>query len=114
MHLRLYACPRECLASLETNRLLVLLRLRPAAFECQMQPKQSVLDELIDILTFLIDARSLLHPLRCKKKATQVQAQMKEEDGIQGAADHIHTTVYGMLAEGKVAKWMRTGNVKKV
>lgn len=42
----------------------------------------------------------------------RVQRLMQGEDGIQGAVDHLHRTIYGALAEGKSFKWMKEGNMK--
>ena len=49
---------------------------------------------------------------RCQRNATRVQGLMQAEDGIQGAVDHLHRTIYGALIEGKTFQWMKAGPLK--
>ncbi|MEW5302093.1 MAG: hypothetical protein WDW36_004903 [Sanguina aurantia] len=50
--------------------------------------------------------KELILPSR-QKAALALSAKMHKEDGISGAVDHLHRTLYGALQGGQAMHWMR-------
>eukprot|EP00955_Chlamydomonas_euryale_P013593 146290-Chlamydomonas_euryale.AAC.1 len=38
---------------------------------------------------------------------------MLQENGVQGAVDHLHRTIYGALLAGRTFKWMKKGAARR-
>ncbi|GAX76945.1 hypothetical protein CEUSTIGMA_g4392.t1 [Chlamydomonas eustigma] len=59
-------------------------------------------DRIVEALKVLILPASL-------SKAREVQARMKQENGVEATVDHLHRTIYGALLAGKTFSWMKQG-----
>lgn len=74
----------------------------------QVRPPNQVLPERGSESGHLTSSTKPVHTIRrCRAAAKVMQAMMMEEDGIQGAVDHLHRTIYGALLAGRTFKWMK-------
>ncbi|GAX82718.1 hypothetical protein CEUSTIGMA_g10144.t1 [Chlamydomonas eustigma] len=76
-----------------------------ACFHAGVGPEPVPIDDLNS--NKIIEAlKTLILPVSLEN-ARLVQRRMKQENGIEGAVDHIHRTIYGALLTGKTWCWMK-------